>query len=110
MQQVKRSFFRCEKCGKKLIERLPNGLWRFVFGKPNENSRFIPVEMKIHGSLVMRCLRRTCRREFPEHWNTLNFFPANNRLNEAINPPVVEPSDNTANKGYVPNVITTNIV
>ncbi len=75
--QMKRSFFRCEKCGKKLIERMGNGCWRFVFGKTGDASQFIPVEMKIHGSLVMRCLRRTCRRENPNHWNVLNYFPPN---------------------------------
>lgn len=31
MQKI--NFVYCEKCGKKLIERLPNGLWKFVFGK-----------------------------------------------------------------------------
>jgi len=108
MQPLKRSFFRCEKCGKKLIERLPNGLWRFVFGKPNENSKFIPVEMKIHGSLMMRCLRRTCRREFPDHWNVLNFFPSTNRSYEAISPPVAESSDNTANREYPQNAAISN--
>ena len=94
--QPKRSFFRCEKCGKKLIERQPNGCWRFVFGKTNDASHFIPVEMKVHGSLVMRCLRRTCRREYPNHWNVLNYFPPNRVQTDLINPAVVESSDNTA--------------
>jgi ribosomal protein L37AE/L43A len=26
-------FINCEKCGRRLIQRLPNGMWRFVFGK-----------------------------------------------------------------------------
>ena len=90
--QFKPSFFRCEKCGKKLIERMPNGCWRFVFGKTNDSSRFIPVEMKIHGSLVMRCLRRTCRREHPDHWNVLNFFP-NRKQPDSVISPSVESSD-----------------
>jgi hypothetical protein len=94
--QPKRSFFRCEKCGKKLIERQPNGCWRFVFGKTNDASHFIPVEMKVHGSLVMRCLRRTCRREYPNHWNVLNYFPPNRVQTDLINPAVVESSDNVA--------------
>ena len=91
--QSKQSFFKCEKCGKKLIERLQNGCWRFVFGKTNGNSYFAPVEMKIHGSLVMRCLRRTCRREHPNHWNVLNYFPPNRVQTDVINLPVVESSD-----------------
>jgi hypothetical protein len=92
-QPAKRNFFRCEKCGKRLIERLPNGLWRFIFGKPSETSSFVPVELKIHGSLVMRCLRRKCRREYPDHWNVLNFFPTNRQIksDESINS--VESSD-----------------
>ena len=94
--QPKRSFYRCEKCGKKLIERLPNGCWRFVFGKTNDASFFIPVEMKVHGSLVMRCLRRTCRREHPQHWNVLNYFPPNRVQTDLINPTEVESSDNKA--------------
>lgn len=90
---TKHSFYRCEKCGKKLIERLPNGCWRFVFGK-NNASTFMPVEMKIHGSLVMRCLRRTCRKENPTHWNVLNFFPTTtNRLPDLSINPVGESSD-----------------
>ena len=65
-----KNFAYCEKCGKKLIERLPNGLWKFVFGKKNEMSNSPPVVMMIHGSLRMKCIRRTC-----SHWNVLNYFP-----------------------------------
>jgi len=78
---LKRLFFHCEKCGKKLIERKPNGTWSFVFGKPRKEDDKFDVEaepavrMKIHGSIKMRCLRRSCRRKHPTHWNTLNFFP-----------------------------------
>lgn len=101
--QVKRSFFRCEKCGKKLIERLPNGCWRFIFGKTNDSGHFIPVEMKIHGSLVMRCLRRTCRREHPNHWNVLNYFPPNRFQTENVINPVVESSDTVTPLSITPN-------
>jgi hypothetical protein len=79
----KRLFFHCEKCGKKIIERKPNGTWSFVFGKPRkEDEKFDAdaepaVRMKIHGSIKMRCLRRSCRKKYPKHWNTLNFFPNN---------------------------------
>lgn len=58
----------CEKCQKKLLERLPNGIWKFQFGK-REGS--VPVvDMEIQGSIRMQCLRRSCR-----HINILNFFP-----------------------------------
>ena len=62
-------FIPCEKCGKKLIERLPNGLWVFKFGKRDGSEPV--VDIVIHGSLSMRCLRRTCR-----HLNVLNYFPS----------------------------------
>ena len=71
----KRIFFYCQICGKKLIERLPNGLWRFAFGRSIQENGKPPVDMQIHGSLKMRCLRRSCRNENPDHWNVLNFFP-----------------------------------
>lgn len=68
----RKTFIYCEKCGKKLIERLPNGLWKFVFGKKAEGAKGPPVEMLIHGSLSMRCIRRSCG-----HRNILNYFPPN---------------------------------
>lgn len=65
-------FVNCEKCGKRLIGRLPNGLYYFVFGKQKgSNSQGLPpVEMYIHGSLKMRCWHTRCG-----HMNTLNYFP-----------------------------------
>lgn len=63
-------FIRCEKCNKKLIERLPNGLWRFKFGRRNGSDQSV-IDMEIHGSIAMRCLKRTCR-----HVNILNYFPS----------------------------------
>lgn len=65
----KRVFVNCEKCGKRLIERLPNGMWRFIFGK-GEDRTDPPVELLIHGNLQIKCLRRSCG-----HKNILNFFP-----------------------------------
>lgn len=56
-------FIKCEKCGKKLIERKPNGIWVFKFGKGL-------VDIEIYGSIQMKCLRRSCR-----HLNVLSFFP-----------------------------------
>ena len=69
-------FFRCEMCGKRLIERKENGLWYFLFGKQRDKKGNIlgraPVEIYIYGSVKIRCLRRGCN-----HWNILNFFPFN---------------------------------
>lgn len=68
-----RTFITCEKCGKKLIERKPNGVWYFLFGKRFDKDGVEgppPVELYVQGSLRMRCLRRTCG-----HWNYLHYFP-----------------------------------
>ena len=69
-------FVTCKMCGKKLIQRMPNGLWHFMFGKSRETEEsFIPVNMYIHGSLKMRCISRECRKKHSEHWNDLEYFP-----------------------------------
>ena len=64
----------CEKCGKKLIHRLPNGLFHFVFGKKKDKDGkflpFSPVEIFIHGSIKMRCISRECG-----HFNVFTYFP-----------------------------------
>jgi len=88
MDMISGRMMRCSKCGKPLIERLPNGLWRFKFGKPSfkdEHDAIIyddktgkpllrngatPVMMYIHGSIRMRCFRKKCM-----HWNTFDFLP-----------------------------------
>ncbi len=67
MKNKKKVFIVCEKCGKKLIERLPNGLFRFIFGGKQDPP---PVEIFIYGSIKMRCLRRSCG-----HWNEISIFP-----------------------------------
>lgn len=69
-----KTFAYCEKCGKKLIERMPNGLWRFVFGKKAEGVKLPPVYMLIHGSIKMSCIRRSC-----DHFNVFNYFPVTNQ-------------------------------
>jgi len=91
----KKMFVNCEKCGKKLIERLPNGLWKFAFGQMTGQSRS-PVEMLIHGSIKMRCLRRSCRSEHPDHWNMLYYFPNRNLFDYA--PPNQLSAEQTENQ------------
>ena len=68
----KKIFVHCKKCKKRLIERLPNGLWRFRFGKSleGETAKGPPVEIIVYGSLKIKCIRRNC-----QEWNTLSFFP-----------------------------------
>lgn len=60
-------FVTCEKCGKNLIQRLTNGLFRFRFGKGSKGKT--PVDMMIHGNIKMTCLRGTCN-----HVQIINFF------------------------------------
>lgn len=66
----------CVECQKPILERLPNGLWRFKFGRKNRKSgdgneiTDWAVDMYIHGSVKIRCFRNGCL-----HWNTFNFFP-----------------------------------
>lgn len=62
------SFVYCEKCGKKLIERKPNGIWCFKFGKREDRKPVVDIE--IYGSVKMKCTKASCR-----HTNILNFFP-----------------------------------
>jgi len=60
---------RCEKCGKKLMERNDSGLWHFQFGRYGQQSKPV-VDLRIHGSVKITCLRKSCR-----HENVLDFFP-----------------------------------
>ena len=72
MSVTEKNFVICEKCGKRLIERTPNGLWHFCFGRDPNGMSGPPVDIWVHGSLKMKCLRRSC-----QHINTLNYFPFN---------------------------------
>jgi len=87
----KKMFLNCAKCGKRLIERKSNGLFRFMFGRNQENENgFVPVDMYIFGSLKMRCLNRDCRKKHPEFLNYFQFFPYENV--EELN--TINPTDN----------------
>jgi len=69
-------YFKCEKCGKRIIQRKENGVWYFAFGRQKDEdgnlTEICPVEIYIYGSMKIKCLRKECA-----HWNTLNFFPFN---------------------------------
>ena len=70
---VYKTFLHCSKCNKRLLERLQNGLFRFIFGggTTREGEDYPPpVDMKVHGSIQMKCTRRTCR-----ELNTFQYFP-----------------------------------
>jgi len=66
------TFIYCSMCGKKLLNRLPNGIWQFKFGT-RENSEPV-IEMDIQGSIRMKCIRRSCG-----HINILNYFPQSSK-------------------------------
>lgn len=59
----------CEGCGKKLIERKPNGVWRFRFGSV-KGSNEPAIDIEIQGSVKIKCFRKNCRAV-----NVLNYFP-----------------------------------
>lgn len=66
----------CAKCGKKMIKRLPNGLWHFAFGRrkwmTGSTGNKCPVNLFIHGSVRIQCLSESCR-----YMNTFTYFPNN---------------------------------
>ena len=70
-------FYFCPKCGKRIIERLPNGLWKFIFGSDKERRDYPPVIMYIHGNIKMKCLRRKC-----DQFIILNFFDFSDNENK----------------------------
>ena len=87
---ARKNFYRCEKCGKKIIERLPNGLWKFAFGRQRvevddkgdpvsiDKCAFEPVvEILIRGSIKMKCIRRECG-----HHTLLPFYPNSDDFKE----------------------------
>ena len=70
---VRKTFLQCSRCNKRLIERLQNGLFRFIFGGGQTRDGDVDqllVAMQIHGSIKMRCTRRTCR-----EINIFQYFP-----------------------------------
>jgi hypothetical protein len=69
---MKTGFYVCTKCGKRLIGRKKNGTFVFLFGGANSSPL---VHIEVFGSIRMKCLRRSCRRRHPDHWNVFTFFP-----------------------------------
>lgn len=55
----------CRKCGKRLIKRLPNGMFHFRFGRSKDRSTGgfegrSPVNMVISGMVKIRCFDESC--------------------------------------------------
>lgn len=74
-EESKHTFLHCEKCGKRLLERLSNGLFKFMFGKQKDSDLPPPVELYIHGSIKMRCW--AC-----SHFTIFDYFPKNITTNQ----------------------------
>jgi len=78
MSENGKIFHQCSKCGKNLIEE-KDGKLIFCFGKSRDSTlfNFIPVEMCISGVLKMRCIRKSCRKDNPDHWEVIHLLRDN---------------------------------
>jgi hypothetical protein len=47
------TFYFCEKCGKKLIARKPNGVWQFCFGRFSNASTYLVDDLSENGMGIM---------------------------------------------------------
>ena len=63
------SWIYCENCGKKLLQRKPNGVFVFKFGRTKDKKEVL-VDIEIVGSIKIKCFREECR-----YVNTISFFP-----------------------------------
>ena len=63
----------CEECGKKLLQRKPNGTFVFKFGRTRDNNK-PSVEIEMIGSIKIKCFREEKGKECG-HVNVLSFFP-----------------------------------
>lgn len=77
MKDIRGKLINCRSCGKPLIERLPNGLFKFKFGRQKNGSPWNPVMLFVHGSIKIRCFRKDCG-----EWNVFDYFPSGNRETE----------------------------
>ena len=65
-QSFGRTVICCEQCGGALIHRLSDGSLEFVFGKGRRPGEKGPVNMRIKGTVRIKCFRAACH-----HWNTV---------------------------------------
>jgi len=71
----------CERCGKRLLRRLPNGLFEFEYGRARNNPQALArVRIRIYGDIQMHCLNVNCNcvSEF-------NMLPVPPKNREALN-------------------------
>lgn len=72
-QKDNKGWFHCEKCGKRLIRRMANGVFVFKFGRNSRDEDVVNIQ--IFGSVRIQCIRDRCR-----HINEISFFPGNTVL------------------------------
>ena len=68
-------FLYCVKCHKKLLVRLPNGLFHLAYGNIRLPDGTLvegkpKIDLLIFGSVRIKCYSKVC-----EAWNVFNFFP-----------------------------------
>lgn len=66
--------FVCSKCGKPTMFKNGNELrFRFgLFGDPDSDEPIQrTIDMKIIGTVKMKCIKKSCRRKYPDHWNEI---------------------------------------
>jgi len=73
LRNIGKAFGVCSMCGKKLISYDPHGNIVYIFGDNLKDGSPI-VNMRIAGSIMIQCTRKSCRRMYPEHWNNFNCF------------------------------------
>ena len=88
LDNMKGVLIRCEHCNRPLIERLPNGLFRFSYGRPWEQNKegrwvpkggYTPVVIYIKGNIKMKCFRKDC-----DQYSVINYTPADDVFNQPI--------------------------
>jgi hypothetical protein len=96
MIMARKMFMYCRKCNKKLIERLPNGLFKFVFGRDSNKKSDPPVQILIFGSVKIRCFRKFKVGENIEKcntWNIFDFFPSERSRNHLEDKPISDKAE-----------------
>lgn len=66
---------KCEKCGSTLMkynERTGELIFRFGINLAMPPPRIVVAMDMTEADLRMQCLKSSCRRKHPNHWNTIN--------------------------------------
>jgi hypothetical protein len=63
----------CSLCGKRLVKFGPTGELIYIFGDNLEGEKGPIVNMVVIGSVRIQCTRKSCRNQFPRHWNLFHW-------------------------------------